>query len=207
MKLTHVTARPVLLDAFKREGIASPTLAELQATQAIGWLECRYGSARATNNWGCVQCKNPIACDVACEQCTPPPRDGCAPLTDHYAKGPPKFGAAYCGYYRTYPTPVDGAASLVHELYRRPAVAPLMPTGDATAIANAMKYGEPHYFDAEPGGYAKTMEAVASDIAKALGEPWVVRRGGGALGGPRAGIALGFGAALGAAAAALHRWL
>lgn len=161
--MADAEAREVLRRAFALRGMESPTLAELQATQAIGRFEGNYGSgiAGAYGNWGAVQCGTKAPC---------PP--GCVEHVDHDAQG-----KAYRGCFRVYPSHEAGAADFLRELYRRAGVPDALKAGDATAIAEAMR--ATGYFEAKASTYALAIEKNAAHVAKALGEPLRVRRGGG----------------------------
>jgi len=164
--MTDSEARAVLLEAFAARGIVSPTLAELQGVGAIGRFEGRYGSGfgPGVNNWGAIQCQQRPPCDPA----------KCIEHIDTHADGS-KYGACF----RRYPTPAAGAADLIRELYRRPGVPEAMRAGDASAVAHAMR--ATGYFEAPESNYALGIEKNAESIAASLGEPAVMRRGGGAV--------------------------
>jgi hypothetical protein len=153
-------ARAVLIAAFAQRGIA-PNLHATQAVQAIGRFEGNYGYAfGGANNWGAVQCTSPPPCPPTCVE-----------LTDTHADG-----TKYQWCYRRYPTPVDGAADLVRELYRRDGVPEALALGDARLIAERMRAAG--YFEAPAERYAKTIAGNAETIARNIGEPLVVAIGG-----------------------------
>lgn len=169
-------AREVVRASFARRKL-EPTLAELQAVQAIGRFEGNYGSGIklkdggvAVGNWGAVHCVTP-------------PKDGkCSGSCGLGSDSGPDGRYPIC--FRLYlkdgkPDHVSGAADLVRELYRRKGVPPALRSGDAQAIAEAMH--ATHYFEAPVGAYAKAIEANARTIATRLGEPELVKRGGGAV--------------------------
>ena len=163
--MTDSEARAVLLQAFAARGI-SPSLAELQGVGAIGRFEGRYGSGfgPGVNNWGAIQCQQRPPCDPT----------KCVEHIDTHADG-----STYGACFRRYPTPVDGAADLIRELYRRPGVPEAMRAGDASAVARAMR--ATGYFEAPESQYALGIEKNAESIAASMGEPAVMRRGGGAV--------------------------
>jgi hypothetical protein len=157
-------ARGVLIEAFELKGIR-PTLAELQAVQAIARFEGGYGggwrgAGVGSNNWGAIQCGHYAPCKAGCFQ-----------NVDTHASG-----EAYQGCFRIYATPAEGAAGLIHELYRREGVPEAMRAGDATRIADRMR--ATGYFEAPATKYALAIENNAADIARSLQEGVQVRRGG-----------------------------
>jgi hypothetical protein len=152
-------ARQVVRAAFAKRGMDSPRLAELQAAQAIGRFEGRYGSWKAANNWGAIQCG------------APPCPENCFGHGDTDAEG-----VAYAACFRIYATPVDGAADLVRELYRREGVPEAMEQGNADLIAHRMR--ATGYFEAPEKLYAKAIASNAKQIALNNGEPLRVVRAG-----------------------------
>lgn len=159
-------ARGVLVAAFAKRGMLAPTLPELQAAQAIGRFEGGYGkgwgeAGAGSHNWGAVQCGHMAPCGP-----------GCFEYGDSHADG-----SGYRGCFKRYESGVDGAAGLLHELYRRDGVPAAMRAGDAWRIAHAMR--KTGYFEAPTGRYAKAIELHASALAVSVDEPHVVVRGGG----------------------------
>lgn len=152
-------AREVVRAAFAKRGMDSPRLSELQGVQAIGRFEGRYGSWKAANNWGAVQCGAP-----------PCPGD-CFEHGDTDAEG-----VSYAACFRIYASPVDGAADLVRELYRREGVPEAMELGNADLIAHHMR--ATGYFEAPEKLYAKAIASNAKQIALNNGEPLRVVRAG-----------------------------
>lgn len=152
-------AREVVRAAFAKRGLDSPRLSELQGVQAIGRFEGRYGSWKAANNWGAVQCGRP-----------PCPGD-CFEHGDTDAEGVP-----YSACFRIYPSPVAGAADLVRELYRRAGVPEAMRAGNADLIAHHMR--KTGYFEAPEKLYAKAIASNAKQIALNNNEPLQVVRAG-----------------------------
>jgi len=163
-QLSDQQARAILVAAYRKRGVERPTLAEVQAVQAIARFEGGYGrrwdgAGIEHNNWGAVQCLRKAPCP-----------DGCFQYTDSDHRG-----VNYQGCFRRYQSPVDGAADLIMELYRRDQVPEALQTGDARAIAHRMKAAR--YFTAAVEDYARAMEMNAKDIAEAVGEPHLVYRG------------------------------
>lgn len=154
--MDDLQARGVLLEAFAARGIA-PGLTEIQAVQAVARGESNYGAARGHNNWGSIQCKH-----------GPPCVEGeCFELTDHHGDGTP-----YQWCYRSWPTPLAGAAAFVANLYGRKDVPAALRSGSAAAVAGAMAASG--YFELGVGQYATGIAFNAKAIAKALGEPLAV---------------------------------
>lgn len=170
-RVSDQDARAVLLGAYALRG-ESPSLAELQTAQAVARFEGGYGggwtgSGVGSNNWGAIQCGHRAPCG-----------EGCFEYGDSDAAG-----VGYRGCFRRYDTPEEGAAALLHQLYRREGVPAAMRAGDATATATRMR--ATGYFEAPASRYALAIEQNAADIADALGEPLRVRRGGGLVPGAR----------------------
>lgn len=161
--MSDLEARDVVRQAFAARELPAPTMAELQGVQAIGRFEGMYGSGikGATNNWGAVHCN-----------AVPPCPEDCAPGKDSHPDG-----QKYAICFRVYADPVAGAADMLRELYRRKGVPEAMKAGDALAVAHAMH--KARYFEAPPKLYAQAIERNAAKIAKSLGEPHVMVRGGG----------------------------
>lgn len=155
--MSSAAARDVIAAAFEARG-QRPSLAELQAAQAVGRFEGRYGDWAAVNNWGALQCHR-----------RPPCGAGCVEHIDHHADG-----SAYQGCYKTYGTPLEGASDLLHELQRRPGVAAAMRAGNLTRMAAAMRASG--YFEAPADAYARRLEDNARSIARDLREPHLARR-------------------------------
>lgn len=182
-------ARQAVIDGWaKAKPGYQPSLAELQAVQAVSRLESGYGSwgnhpkcgnnGVGSNNWGSTQYPK-LPKDGNCPEGTFLCEDYDA-VHDHHYK--------VCFY--KYATPADGAASVVRNMTapQRPKTGEAIKTGDAVAISTAM-YDEKYY-----GGFGKTREerieghvkaltGAAQKIAAALGEPVVIVRGGSSQGG------------------------
>lgn len=168
-RMPDTEARAILEEAFASRG-QTPTLAELQAAQAVARFEGGYGGGWkddgiGSHNWGAIQCGHTAPCEP-----------GCFEYGDSHADG-----SGYRGCFRIYDSDVAGAAALLHELYRRADVPEAMVAGDATRVAEAMR--ATGYFEAPASSYAAAVEAHAGAIAEALGEPHLVVRGGGRVGG------------------------
>jgi hypothetical protein len=142
-----------------------PTLAELQAVQAVGRHEGFYGFASSppqwagSNNWGAIQA----------------PR-GADDSTSFEAGDTHPDGTAYTARFKRYPTPEAGALDLVRELYRRPTVRAAARAGDLSAMALAMR--QTGYHESPPARYAAALDRNARAIAGALGEQLAARPGG-----------------------------
>ncbi len=161
----HEQAREVLRDAFARRGI-SPSRAELQLVQSIGWLESgeNYGAGLG-NNWGSIHAPGP------------PCGAGSRPAVDTDSKG-----RKYDTCLRVYADPVSGAADLVRELYRRRDVARALRTGNALAVAKAMRTPSKSrtgtiigsYHETRPDRYARGLQLRSEHLANILDEPLAV---------------------------------
>jgi len=164
-------ARSILEQAFALRGMPAVSLAELQTAQAIARFEGGYGDGWVgegvgSHNWGAIQCGHYAPCEPGCFQ------NG-----DSHADG-----AKYQGCFRIYPDDLAGAGALLHQLYRRQGVPEAMAAGDATAVAEAMR--ATGYFEAPATRYATAIETHAGELSASLGEPHLVVRGGGRVGGP-----------------------
>lgn len=160
-----VWARGVLVSVWPtaRPG-EIPTTAELQAVQAVGRLEGFYGMATkpagwaGSNNWGAIQCHNRPPCGADCFE----------------AGDNDEHGNAYRACFRRYASPEAGALDLLHELMRRAGVPAALKTGNATAIAGAMR--ATGYFALAADAYAARIAGAAGAIASSLKEPLLVRK-------------------------------
>jgi hypothetical protein len=150
-------ARSILNTVWREFG--APTPGALQAVQAIARHESGpgYGDGMGNaNNWGSIHCTS-----------GPPCGDGCIEHTDTNAAGEP-----YTTCFRRYETPEAGARDLLRELLRRPQVRSVLSSGNAGAIANAMR--TTGYFEAPTPVYSAAIARNARAIASALGEPLIV---------------------------------
>lgn len=182
-------ARQAVIDGWaKAHPGYAPSLAELQAVQAVSRLESGYGSwgnhpkcgnnGVGSNNWGSTQYPK-LPKDGGCP-------DGTFLCEDYDAKHDHHYKVCF---YK-YATPADGAASVVRNMTApvRKKTGEAIKTGDAEAISTAMYYE--HYYggfgktDAERiEGHVKALTGAAQKIATALGEPLAVVRGGTSQGG------------------------
>jgi len=165
--MNDAAARELLEKAFAELGYPRSTRA-LQAIGAIAKLESSYGAR--TNNWGSIQCGS-----------SPPCPPDCVELEDSHADG-----TKYRWCYRTWPTPYEGARYLVKNLMTRGGgiVRPALYEGSALEIATKMR--ETYYFEAKTSFYAKAIEARGKEIARSMGEPFLLgssakSKGGGAV--------------------------
>jgi len=153
-------ARTILVSVWENNAHEAPSLEELQAVQAIGRFEGLYGSGRAKNNWGSVQCGK-----------GPPCPDNCIELTDSHANG-----EKYQWCYQVYATPEDGCGHLVRLLtVYRPTTLAALKTGDAYLIAKTMR--DTKYFETSIANYQKAIYDNAKTIAKSLGETLMISMG------------------------------
>lgn len=150
-------ARQILNAAWKDFGAPAP--GALQAVQAIARHESGpgYGDGMGNaNNWGSIHCAS-----------GPPCGENCIEHTDTDSSGAP-----YTTCFRRYATAEEGAADLLRELLRRPPVRAVLASGNAGAIAGAMRATK--YFEAPTEVYTAAIARNARAIASALGEPLIV---------------------------------
>lgn len=174
----HAFGRKVLASVWPEVTGEQPNLATLQIAGAQADLESNYGLAQYTNrvtgeksgvinNWGAVQAGKP--------PCTPPNFE----VTDTHADG-----SAYNFCYRGYATPEDGARDLVRQMtIRRPTSWDHMKRGDIDSWAAQMRTVDPKtgvglYFEQSVEGRAHGIELRVNEIAQALNEPVMAKRGG-----------------------------
>ncbi len=173
----HAGARRVLTEAWRRIVKRDPTAAEIQAVQAIALHETGYGQLgpfSGSHNWGGVQ----VPGSQGATECGPG-----GFLWHDTTPRPDGSDERYSVCFRTYADDVAGASDVVRNLTAtRPKTFAALATGDADRIAGAM-YIE-HYYE-EHGKtpaeriarYAQALSRRAADVAHALHEPLVVRRG------------------------------
>ncbi len=150
-------ARSILNTVWRDFGAPAP--GELQAVQAIARHESGpgYGDGmQNANNWGSIHCTT-----------GPPCGDACVEHTDTDASG-----TTYTTCFRKYATPEEGARDLLRELLRRSPVRQVLASGNATAIASAMR--STGYFEAPTEVYSAAIARNAKAIAASLGEPLIV---------------------------------
>jgi hypothetical protein len=207
-------AREILAHVWGLLFETPPTQAELQLVQAVSKGEGGYGLATyqllqvepgegygtvigttsQTNNWGAVQAGEAV--NGVCDPATSFMATDSSPnrKTAENPKG------LYYACFRRYATPELGCESFLKTLligsktFPRGSVRDAVASGSADEVARAMY--ETHYYEgfgatAEEriGHYADAIAKNAASIASALGEPLLVTRGEGLLGG---GGGLGF---------------
>lgn len=150
--MSDAQARAILLSVWPGQSLAA-----YQIVQAIGRFEGEYGSAfGGNNNWGASQTSQVGG------ECPA----GTTPASDTKADGTPYVACIF-----DFPTPEQGAASLVHSLtVTRPRVAAALRTGSPMAVASAMKL-QPAYMAATAARYAQAIARNAQAIARNLKEP------------------------------------
>jgi hypothetical protein len=154
-------ARSILNTVWREFGAPAPGV--LQAVQAIARHESGpgYGDGMGgANNWGSIHCTS-----------GPPCGEGCVEHQDTDATGQP-----YVTCFRRYATPEEGARDLIRELLRRGPVRQVLGSGNATAIASAMRATK--YFEAPTDVYSHAIARNARAVASAVGEPLIVTLGG-----------------------------
>jgi hypothetical protein len=154
--IPHTIAAKMLADAWQTMLGTAPTVKERQAAQAIAFLETRYGSGKARNNWGGLQCSAH----------KPPCQAGhCVELADKHADGTP-----YAACFRVFDSPIEGAQAFVKALaVDRPGVRVALASGNVDTIAHEMRRS--HYFEADEQTYADAIDTTAFAIAGVMGEP------------------------------------
>jgi hypothetical protein len=156
-------ARGILLQAFAAEGIPAPSAAVIQTVQAQCRGEGAYGLAtkppgwELLHNWGGVHSKELPPCDVGNLEIHDNGRQVCA-------KG--------------YETDLDGARAVLRIIRK---VIPSFESGDLAVSAAAIqtKYHYTADIDNDKGtSYTDMLWNNAKVLAKNIGEPLAVRRGG-----------------------------
>lgn len=165
--MEHKAARAILVQAWRHESRTPPTLAELQATQAIARVETYYGqwwkgAGVGSHNWGGVRCSKRTnngtmigagACGVDCFEVRV---RGRAPMC-----------------YQRYPDDVAGARALIRAVHmNKPRVAEAMRAGSADLVVEALRKAG---YKTRPDYAAKLVDACKS-IAEAFGERCALKR-------------------------------
>jgi len=164
----HEEARTILLDAFGRVFGRSPSLAEIQAVQAVALLETGYGrgwkgTGRGSNNWGAITTTRPDSLSFEHRDSR---RDaGTGEIVE------------YVTWFRGYPSPVDGAADLVSVMYvRRPSVLEAAKAADLYGVSRELR--ETSYYlgtaptrEGQIGSHFDRMQESVEAISAGLGEP------------------------------------
>jgi hypothetical protein len=179
IKITHIDARTLLREGWRRCYGSELALPVAQCLQAIGWLETNYGmgwteaipGAAESNDWGA------ITAGAEWTGATFEHRDSYPnPSKDPEAvKKEPNIW--YTTKFRAYPTPQDGATDLVNIVYltRMRAVLDAAKRGDTLGFSTAL-YNTGYYkgFGATPEArvarhHAAVLGAISLQV-KALGE-------------------------------------
>ena len=131
---SHKWARGVLTEAFRKVMHRDPNLAEIQYLHSVAFRESSYGrgwdgAMAKSNNWGAVHCSS-----------TTP---GAIEHIDVRADG-----SEYTTYFRSYPTPVDGAADVVRNVFSssRPKTAQILAEG-GTVFDACYAMRREHYYE------------------------------------------------------------
>ncbi len=159
---SHVSARPVIVRAFRAVFNREPTLSEAQLAQGVACVETgsTYDDTfyvnrvtgeqiRGTHNWGAIHCRD-----------NPPCSSGCFEATDVGQR---------C--FVRYSSADQGAQQLVRTLYsgRRASVLSAATAGSVEGVAQAMK--NTGYYTAPLTDYTDSLRSCVERIARALGEP------------------------------------
>lgn len=162
MSIGHGEAREVLVRAWRAEFTKPPSLAELQATQAIARLETYYGQwwdgpGADSHNWGRIICPS----SVVASPCPPGTSSRCF------------FGHAQADLervpvcYTRYPDDIEGARALLRALYvGKPSVVTAVNARDADAVAIALRKNR-YFVGAD---YPYRLVEACKQIAKDIGE-------------------------------------
>jgi hypothetical protein len=154
-RVSHRRARRILDRALTEALGRNATLAELQAVQAVAWLESRYGAAWTgegcgSHNWGAIH----APCDSGTFSATDSALD---------------TGEQYQACFRRYGSAEAGAKGLVWELVRRDAVLIAVASGDLARVVEALRDTE--YCHASAATYRSGMDRALRAITRALDEP------------------------------------
>jgi murein DD-endopeptidase MepM/ murein hydrolase activator NlpD len=114
----HKWARDILERAFIKVMGREPTLTELQLAQSVALIETTYGTGwkgegRNSNNWGAIQCSD-------CPNKGKPVNGKCPPGSFYQQDSNPTSSGKqqiYHWCYKSYPTPEDGAAGLIKQIF------------------------------------------------------------------------------------------
>ena len=124
------------MEAFRKVMHRDPTIAEIQYVHSVAWRESNYGlgwkgtDLEGSNNWGAVHCNNPN-------------QAGCIKHVDVRSDG-----SSYVSYFRTFPTPVDGAANTIRNVFGsgRPKTAQILAEG-GTVYDACYAMRREHYYE------------------------------------------------------------
>lgn len=177
-------ARVVLLHAWRKVfGKTGPKLNEatIQGVLAVATVETdllRSSGSQALWNFGNIHCANDtkLGQGQTCDGRTPGGKwaTTCKPHGDS-----DNAGAGYMTCFRAYLGPVEGMADFV-EVLCRPRTRAALLSGDAQAIAEAMRSYGYYGFDADEerqNAYGAAIYAQAAIVAEKTGQPKMVRRG------------------------------
>jgi hypothetical protein len=127
----HRWARDYIIRALRAVLGREPTMAEIQYTQAVGWLEGNYGKAKpggsdAINNWGGVHCPTGM----------PIGEGNCRRGKDKYSNG-----KVFRVGFLSYNDPYDGCLDMVKNINARGSYGVLGETGTVMATSLVMRRG------------------------------------------------------------------
>jgi hypothetical protein len=167
--LSHVEAAEVFRQAFRQVNGRLPSIAERQGIQSLSWRETNYGAGwkdPGAGSWN----MGAIASGL-------PP---CGPGSFEYTDSVPDESGGSTTYqhcFKTYASPVDGAADVVRKLtVDRPTVWAAFRAGDLWTAGRELyrtRYmqSKGRTEDERIAHYIQPMADVISLIAKANGEP------------------------------------
>ena len=163
---SHAWARGIVKEAFVKALGRKPSEREIQAVQAIAFLETKYGQAwsgamKGSKNWGAVQASKPKIGEGGSYVCP----IGTAPHGD----SDPNIGK-YVTCFRVYETDVDGAADLIKVMFgRKPAATRRGPTiAQALKSGNIDKVSAAMWVNGYYGGVKEAVRDRISDHASAI---------------------------------------
>ena len=163
---SHAYARPIVMAAVAAVVGRTPTIREVQAVQAVCYLETRYGTAVSPdgvgkNNWGNYHWVDG--------------RGNGRAIGYYQGKDATSRGVPYAQKFRAYATPIDGAADVAGFLNGCGALRAAEQSGNIWEVATSMRKGR-YYGDQqtpdEPqiARYGGGLAAIVAEIARVCGD-------------------------------------
>ena len=156
MPIDHVQARALIGPVLGALLGHVPSLAAVQAAQAVALLETHYGQAwkppgEGSNNWGATQ--------VGAQSDRP-----CFSYTDHHSDG-----QAYQACFGIYGSAEEGIEAYLRVMFRdRAGMAAATASGEISNVAATMKRSG--YFEAGLERHTESLSKGVASISAALGE-------------------------------------
>lgn len=182
--ISHAEARDIMIQAFEQVMGRRPSLCERQAAQVVSLAESQYGAGwgaagAGSNNWGAVQAG------------VPPCGSNSFLYTDTHPQ-PDGSSVPYQICFKSYPTPVAGAADVVR-IFKRMGIFDALSKNCSIDTLSRRMYEKGYY-----EGFGATKEDRISNhidyitrwyniMTDALNEPKVMLRSGGAKKGGKKG--------------------